>query len=351
MTMNQLSIRTTTRVAFLLSTLAVIILGPVAAAQTTRRDRQLMHTTVTIAVADRRPTQLLDAAFADAFAVFETIDGMMNEWKPDSELARMNAAAGGEAVTVSAPLCTVLRLALDGARRTDGLFDPTWAALRDVWRFGDDEPKSVPTPEAIEAACRRIDHQSVEMAELPNANGGCSVRLARAGMKLGLGGVAKGWGVDQAVKRLRQRGLRNFWVQAGGDLFFSGRNGTRAWVAGIRDPRGAADESFATLEVTNRAVSTSGDYEHFFVVDDVRYHHIIDPRTCRPATASRSATVVARSATDAEFLSKAVFILGGVRGIELADRWGASAVVVEANNQLFVSQQLSGPIRVRPPTK
>ncbi|MBI3184026.1 MAG: FAD:protein FMN transferase, partial [Myxococcales bacterium] len=137
-------------------------------------------------------------------------------------------------------------------------------------------------------------------------------------------------------------GLRNFYVQAGGDLYLSGTRFGRPWRAGIRDPRGPPDRSFAHLELSDVAFSTSGDYERFFVAGGVRYHHLIDPRTCWPSRRSRSATVLAKSATDAEILTKATFMLGGKEGLELARAWGAEAILVDGEGKVHASPGIDG---------
>ena len=327
--------------------LAIVATGAWAAPA--RQQRELMHTTVTVVIADPLAEPALTQAFEEVFAVFAGIEKTMNEWEPDSALGRINASAGGKPVASPAPLCEVIRLSLDGAKRTAGLFDPTWAALKSVWRFGDTDEPRVPSAEAVKKGCALVGYGDVELkpGEDPR-DGSCQVRLRRAGMKLGLGGVVKGWGVDQAVGRLRARGLKNFFIQAGGDLYFGGKNGARAWRAGIRDPRGPPDQIFAMMEITDRAFSTSGDYEHFFVVDDVRYHHIIDLRTCWPASASRSVTVLARSATDAEFLTKSAFILGGDKGLALVESLGAAAVIVDSGGKLHVSKSIEGQLERSP---
>ena len=309
------------------------------------RERNLMTTTVTVALrgGDARSRE---AAFAQAFSVFEAVDADLNEWRPASALGRVNKGAGGPAVQVHPELCEVVGLALDGARRTGGLFDPSWAALRDLWRF-DRRPK-VPSSAALKARCGLVAWKEVELAPL-DAGAGCTLRLPRKGMALGLGGIAKGWGVDRAVAALRALGFRDFYVHAGGDLYLAGRNGDRPWRAGIRDPRGPPEQTFAMLEVQDAAFSTTGDYERFYVVDGRRYHHVIDPRTCRPSPISRSVTVLARSATDAEVLTKAAFILGGPEGLALAESFGAQAVIVDAANTVHVSKALEGRLQLSGP--
>lgn len=301
--------------------------------------RELMSTHVTVSLVGVSGPQA-QRAFEAAFGAFERVEEVMNEWRPGSPLARINERAGRpEAVPAPADLCQVLRIGLDGARRTKGLFDPTWAALRDLWVFDGSGRGTVPRRDAVARRCRLVRHGRVEIT--PRA-GGCAVRLPVAGMRLGLGGLAKGWAVDRAVERLRALGLRDFLVHAGGDLYAGGRRGDRPWRVGIRDPRGGPGDVLGEVEVSDAAFSTSGDSERWFEVGGVRYHHVIDPRTCEPARASRQATVLARSATDAEVLTKATFILGGAQALALAAERGAAAVLVDADGRVAVSPALEG---------
>jgi FAD:protein FMN transferase len=312
-----------------------------------RQTRTVMHTVVTVAIAEERPPEQLRAWFDEAFAVFERVDQVMNEWRPDSPLSAINAAAGKDAVVAPKDLCQVLELALEGARRTQGLFDPTWAALREVWRFPEEGRGKVPSTAAVKAACAKVDYRQVELAGLAGEDParGCTVRLRRPGMALGLGGLVKGWAVDQAVARLRALGAKDFFVQAGGDLYLAGTKGGQPWRVGIRDPRGPPDKLIARVEVRDGAFSTSGDYERYFVVRGQRYHHLIDPRTCRPGRKARSATVLAASATDAEVLTKAVF-LQGKEGLALAQALEAEAVVVDERGRVHVSAGLDGKVEL-----
>lgn len=318
--------------------------------QVTTRSREMMGTEVTISLVDPAPEQAA-RAFDAAFAEFDRVNEVMNEWRADSPLSAINAAAGsGKFVEAPKDLCDVLRKSLDAAARTGGLFDPTWAGLRELWRFGTNQTGEVPGVEAVKASCPLVSYRNVELAKPRGSKAGCEVRLKNPGMKLGLGGVAKGWAVDRAVAALRSLGLRDFFVQAGGDLYAAGHRGERSWRVGVRDPRGTKDSYFAQLEISDAAFSTSGDYERYFIVNGKRYHHIIDPRSCFPASASRSATILARTAVDAEFLTKATFILGGHEALELAEKWGAGAVLVSSANQVLVSDSLKSKLQVWRPT-
>jgi FAD:protein FMN transferase len=317
-----------------------------AAAIVAERSRRMASGNVTLLVSGAS-----EAATTRAFEVVVEellqMEAVLNEWRPDTALSAINREAGAW-VASPAPLCEVVRASISWAEKTGGLFDPTWAALRDVWRFGTAAEAIVPARATVQERCALVSWRKVEIQPTADA---CRIRLARRGMQLGLGGVAKGWAVDRAVTRLRSLGFKDFLLRAGGDLYAAGRRGQRPWRVGIRDPRGTATASFAFVEVEDAAFSTSGDYEHFFLVEGVRYHHLIDPRTCEPSRASRSATVLARTALEAEFLTKATFIAGGAEGLALAERFGASAVLIGPANELHVSKALAPRLQVEhPPT-
>ena len=315
--------------------------------------RPSMSTVVSVTVSGAPAADAAAGAEA-AFRIFARVDEVMNEWRSGSPLSELNASAGsGRFVALPGDLCQVLRAGRDGAERTGGLFDPTWAALRGVWRFGDGETHAVPPAEAVAAACRLVSWRDLEFQPATPADSGspCRARLRHPGMQVGLGGLAKGWAVDRAASELRRRGLRDFLVQAGGDLYAAGTRDGHPWRVGIRDPRGVGGEPFAFLEVSDAAFSTTGDSERFFVEGGRRYHHVIDTRTCWPATASRQVSVLAPTAVEAEILGKAVFVLGGADGLALASRSGAAAVIVTSDNDLVSSPAISGRLElVRPPS-
>jgi thiamine biosynthesis lipoprotein len=276
-------------------------------------------------------------AIEAAFAVFARVDWSMNEWRPDSPLSLLNTRAGRGWVPLPGDLCEVLRLAKRGARRTGGLFDPTWAALSDLWRF-DQEGAGPPEAERLRVACPLVDHRGLEIRS--RAGGPCEARLARPGMKVGLGGIAKGWALDAAARALRALGYRDFLLQAGGDLYAAGTRGGAPWRVDVRDPRGGRLDAITSVGVSDRAFSTSGDYERYFEKDGQRLHHLIDPRTCEPARASRAVSVLAASAVDAEILGKALFAAGGREALALAARFGAEAIVVTATGELLATPGL-----------
>jgi thiamine biosynthesis lipoprotein len=166
-------------------------------------------------------------------------------------------------------------------------------------------------------------------------------------MRVNLGGIGKGYAVDRAVDILRRSGLRDFMIQAGGDMYVAGLKDGHAWRLGIQDPRGAANHSFAELDLSDGTFSTSGDYERFFMKDGRRYHHILDPAAGEPARGSRSVTIVANRGVIADGLSTGVFILGPTAGMALIERLpDVEGVIVSDRNEVLISSGLTGRVRL-----
>jgi thiamine biosynthesis lipoprotein len=302
-------------------------------------------------------THVLLAAYTDAgldadavraklgkgFAEFKRIEDLMTTWR-DSEVTRINAAAGVEAVTVGPDTLAVVDKSLWASRSSEGVFDISFEAMHGIWKFDQDLEPKVPGKDAIEAARKLIDYRKIKVDDAKS-----TVMLEQKGMRVSLGGIAKGYGVDAVARVLVAEGLRAFFVQAGGDLFVKGRKPDgAAFRVGTRDPRGEGpDDFFAMLEVEDHAFSTAGDYERSFVKDGRRYHHILDPRTGYPATASRSVTIWAKDALTADAIDDAVFILGPKKGLALVESIDdCGAVIVDTANKVWISARLAGKVQV-----
>lgn len=286
-------------------------------------------------------------AFSAVFEEFDRLDLLLSVWREGSDVLRMNAAAGKAPVAVHDDTRAVLRAAREMSEQTGGAFDVTFGALADVWRFDHDQDNRVPSAAEIAARVPLVDYRAVLVDESRG-----TAQIARAGMRVHLGGIGKGYAVDRAVAMLRAAGLAHFMIQAGGDLYVAGRRGDRPWRLGIQDPRGVGAEPFATVELSDETLSTSGDYERYFDLAGVRYHHLLDPGTGQPARLSRSVTIVAREALVADGLSTGVFIMGPERGMALVERLpDVEAVVVTADNRVRVSSGLRGRVTIaRAPT-
>src|SRR5687768_6177227 len=223
-----------------------------------------------------------------AFARIATLDRMMSDYRPDSELRRIQSHAG-TSVVVSPELLTVVSRALEISRATGGAFDPTIAPLVALWRESR-STRRLPEPFRLTAARALVNWRDVEIDA-----GRSTVRLSRPGMHLDLGGVAKGYILQEALRTLRERGVGRALVASGGDIVVGdappGRTG---WVV---DAPGS-DPAFAARASTlrNAALATSGPTEQFVEIDGIRYSHIVDPRTGLGATTTRVAHVIAGDA-------------------------------------------------------
>jgi thiamine biosynthesis lipoprotein len=273
-------------------------------------------------------------AVLDAFAEFGRLEQLQSTWIASSEVSRINAAAGREAIAVGPDTARVIEESLWIASKSDGVFDITFEAMKGLWKFDEGAEDRIPTRAAIEGARRHIDWRNILFDKAAG-----TVKLRKPETRINLGGIAKGYAVDAASRILEQAGLRAYFVQAGGDLYVRGRkpDGSRFRV-GIRDPRGKnAWDYFAMIEVEDHAFSTAGDYERSFLKDGKRYHHILDPRTGFPSERSASVTVISPTALWADAVDTAVFILGPRRGIAaLRDAPGGphEAIVVDPSLRL-----------------
>jgi len=286
-------------------------------------------------------------AIDQVYAEFDRLDRILSVWQPGSEVQRLNAAAGRGPVPVGPDLRTVLQTAAEASRRTGGKFDITFGALADIWKFDQDQDNTIPDEAAIARRLPFIDYRKVEVDDAAG-----TAYIARKGMRIHLGGIGKGYAVDRAVAILHKRGLDDFIIQAGGDMYAGGLKGDRPWRLGIRNPRGPEDKIFAAIDLSNGTFSTSGDYERAFLSGGVRYHHILDPATGQPARGCRSVTLVTARAVFADALAKGVFILGAEKGLALIERLpDVEGVIVSDKNEVLVSSGLKDRVTLlTPPT-
>lgn len=289
-----------------------------------------MDTLITVTVYGPRAEELAGAALAE----FERVDRLLSAYRPESEVSRVNALAGQEPAKVSGETLALVQLSLRFAALSRGKFEPTIGPLVRLWGIGAGRT-APPTPSEVDEARRLVDYRRVVVDPVQS-----TVYLPTAGMKLDLGGVAKGYAAQRAGELLRRQGVKSALIDAGGNIVAVGaRPDGRRWRVAIRHPR-KPGEVVGVLQVADQAVVTSGDYERFFLHQGRRYHHLLDPATGYPSAAMQSATVVAASSTVADLLSTAVFLLGPVDGPALARRQKAATVLVDAEGRVEVAAPL-----------
>jgi thiamine biosynthesis lipoprotein len=294
--------------------------------------RQLMGTEFQISVADVEEGAARRAITA-AFAEIEAVEARLSTHLDDSVISRINAAAGREPVRVDEEILDLLTVARDVSERSGGAFDVTFAALSPVWQTLRESPPRLPADADVEAARALVSFRDLV---LDRAAG--TVFLRRPGMRMNLGGIGKGHGVDRAAAVLAARGVENFIVGGGGDLLVRGSKRGTPWRLGIQHPR-RRDGLLGTITLRDgQSVVTSGDYERFVDVDGRRYHHILDPRTGRPARGAVAVTLIATDATLADAMATAVFVLGPEAGMRLVEATvGVEALIVDEALRITMS--------------
>ncbi|MEW6523775.1 MAG: FAD:protein FMN transferase [Bacillota bacterium] len=310
---------------------------PPPAAQTLERTEFMMDTIVRITYF--QPGQ--GAAVEKALAAMQEIEEKMSAHLDTSEVSAINRAAGLHPVKVSSQTLQTIMLGLEAGRLTGGAFDITIKPLIDLWGIGK-KGDYVPSSEEIESARQLVDYRLVRVDQEAG-----EVMLEKAGMAMDLGGIAKGYAVDEAARVLMENGVTEALINAGGDIYVLGEKaGGNPWRIAVQHPRRSSDY-IAILQLRSISAVTSGDYERFIDVGGQRYHHILDPRTGRPPGELVSATVVASSAAMADALSTAVFVLGLEPGMALLRSLpGVEGLVVTPAGTVIYTDGLKGKVEV-----
>jgi thiamine biosynthesis lipoprotein len=310
------------------------VVGRAAEAGWMKREEAIMGTAISVELWSddaREGRAAIDAVMHE----MHRIDRAMSPHKPDSELSIINRDAYARPVALSAEMAALLARANEFSELSGGAFDITFAAVGQLYDY---RQRVRPSEEALAKARAAVGYRNLLLDAQAR-----TVRFLREGMRIDLGGFAKGHAVDNAAAILRQRGIAHANVSAGGDSRVIGDRRGRPWTIGISHPR-RIGEVAAVLPLENVSISTSGDYERYFDADGVRFHHLIDPSTGRSPSSVHSVTVLAEDGLTTEALSKTVFVLGVEKGMRLIESQpGVDAIVVAANGALHYSSGLLAP--------
>ena len=295
------------------------------------REEAIMGTAIRVELwSEDRATA--ESAMRVVMDVMHHVDETMSPFKPESELSRINREAASCPVGVSQEMFDLLSRSLDFSRLSEGAFDITFASAGHLYDY---RQAIRPNEQDLAQACQCIGYKNLLLDRATQ-----SVRFARPGVRIDLGGFAKGYAVDQGAALLKSRGIHNAIVTAGGDSHILGDRRGRPWTIGVRDPR-RPGELVAVLPLKDVAVSTSGDYERYFEEQGVRFHHLLDPRTGKSPSAVHSVTIVAPDGLTSEALSKTVFVMGVQDGMRLVEaQKDVDAIVVDAKGVLHYSSGL-----------
>jgi len=311
--------------------LLACLLAPNANAKWLHDDADIMGTRITVELSHDDPAVARRGADA-VLAEMRRIDNAMSPWIESSELARLNREAADHPVVISKELFDLIKTSLHYSDLTHGAFDITFASVGFLY----DYRKGVhPDERKRREATALINYHNLRLNDKNH-----SIAYSKKGVRIDLGGIAKGYAVDRCIDLLQALGIGQALVTAGGDSRMIGERWGRPWNIGVRDPR---DEKklVAVIPLENVAVSTSGDYQRFFEENGVRYHHIINPKSGDSARELHSVTIIGPDATTTDALSTSVFVLGLKKGLALVNRLsGIDAILVDAHGQLHYSDEL-----------
>ncbi|TCK17056.1 thiamine biosynthesis lipoprotein [Thiogranum longum] len=296
-----------------------------------KKEADIMGTRIVVELYHQDPA-VAQQGVQTVLAEMRRIDAAMSPFIDSSELSLVNREAAQQPVKISAELFRLLRRANRVSTLTHGAFDITFASVGYLYDYRrgirpDDEQRA--------RATTLVNYHQLQLNEVQQ-----TVHFVKSGMRIDLGGIAKGYAVDRCMELLEQLDIHNALVRAGGDSRVSGERWGRPWSIGVRDPRDR-EGVVAVIPLVDVAVSTSGDYERFFERDGVRYHHIINPRTGDSARELQSATIIGSDATTTDALSTSVFVLGLQDGMKLINRLpGIDAILVDNHGALHYSNDL-----------
>jgi len=274
------------------------------------------------------PTQLVGLVQDE----MHRIDQAMSPYKKTSELSLVNSKAGTEAIVITNELFELLTVSQKIAELSDGAFDITYASVGYQYDY---RKKQRPDQASIKSALKSIDYHAVILDRERS-----TVRFSHPEVKIDLGGIAKGYAVKKCLELLKVAGIKHALVSAGGDTGLLGDRRGRPWYVGIKHPR-AEEKTAVKLPISHESISTSGDYERYFIEEGIRYHHIINPKTGDSARKVVSVSIIGKDSTYVDALSTTVFVKGLQAGMAFIEQLPEyEAIIIDNQQTLHVSKGL-----------
>lgn len=302
-----------------------------------KKSEILMDTIVSITVVSTSKEKA-EAAIDKAFKEIKRLERLLNFYSEESEIAEINKNSGIRPVKVSPETYEVVDISKTISEKTDGAFDITIGPISGLYDF---VKKKRPSLREIQSLIPLVGYNNILLN-----TGERTVYLKKKGMKIDPGGIAKGYAADRAVEILKKEGIKAALVAIAGDIrCFGTKPDGGDWVIGIQNPRvGKGDEVLATIRLKDMAISTSGDYQRYFIEGGKRYHHILNPSTGLPASGIISVSVVGPLATYTDSLATAVFVKGLPEGKMLAEKMGYYIVAIDKDGHIHISELIKDKI-------
>ncbi len=263
------------------------------------------------------------------------IEKLISSWDPNSQTSEINRNAGLKPVKIDEELFQLIKRAKTISKLTDGAFDITYASMDRIWKF-DGSMKRMPTREAIQKSVEKVGYENILLDEQQS-----TVFLKKKGMKIGFGGIGKGYAADKAKRLLIEEGVQAGIINASGDMNTWGKQPDgQEWTVAITNPMNKK-QAFGLVPITNQAVVTSGDYEKYVNFNGIRYAHIINPKTGYPATGIISVTVFAPGAELADALATSIFVMGKENGLFLINQLPKiDCIIIDDKGKIFKSKNI-----------
>ncbi|MGM0369376.1 MAG: FAD:protein FMN transferase [Bacillota bacterium] len=327
-------------------TIIMLVLLVLAVASCTTADKDKvelktgykMGTVFKVKIQDPQAEKLVE----ESFAIIDDIENKMSSDLVDSEINEINRAAGQQKVKVSSATYQVLSKSLEYAELSGGSFDPSIGPLVELWGIGTEE-EQVPSEEEIKEKSKLIDYKQVQLLD------NNQVLLSQEGMKLDVGGIAKGYAADKIMAHLQENNVQSAFIDIGGNVSVLGtKPDDELWTVGIQDPKQERGQVVATIGVADKTIVTSGNYERYFTREGTRYHHILNPETGYPAKKGIiSASIITEKSFVADALSTAVYILGREEGLALVNSLDdVDAMVITDDNKIYLTSNIKDKVEI-----
>ncbi len=329
----------------LLAVLVIVLAGPLHRKRLFKENRTSMYTLVSITVlasSQEKAGAAMDAAYQE----LERLGRLLNFYAADSELTTINNNAGIRPVRVSPDTLEIIQAAVYAGEQTDGGFDVTVGPLVKLWDF---KTNTVPSVASIAESLPLVGYKNIVVDSAAS-----TVFLTQPGVQIDLGGIIKGFAADKAVEILKNHGIDDGIVAVAGDIKVFGRQlDGRPWHVGIQNPRQENDDTqlLATVDLEGVGISTSGDYQRYFIQAGLRYHHLLNPRTGYPESLCRSVTVIASAATLTDAFATGIFVMGPERGLGVLEKLGMEGVIVDRQGEILMTRGIRDKVQLRQATE